>query len=101
MSRMRGRRAIVVLIATLVVWTAVSFLMLATISHAPCVPPVVFAPDGSPDKAAMDAKMADCIGPRIPADLVNQPIPVLGYLLIVGFGVAFAARGKREGSADL
>ena len=97
---MRVRRPIVVVIAALVMWTAVSFWMLATISHAPCVPPVVFAPDGSPDNAAMDAKMAACIGPRIPADLVNQPIPVLGYLLIVGFGVAYAARGKREGSGD-
>jgi hypothetical protein len=99
-GHMRVHRAVVILIAILVMWTAVSFLMLATISHAPCVPPVVFAPDGSLDKAAMDAKVAACMGPRIPADLVNQPIPVLGYLLIVGFGVAYAARGKREGSHD-
>jgi hypothetical protein len=97
---MRVRRAIVVLIAAVVIWTAVSFLMLATISHAPCVPFVVFAPDGSPDEAATDAKMAACIGPRLPGDLVNQPIPVLGYLLILGFAVGYATVGKRQGSAD-
>ena len=60
----------------------------------------VIGPGGVPDKAATDAKMAACIGPGIPGDLVNQPIPVLGYLLIVGFGVAYAARGKHEGSGD-
>jgi hypothetical protein len=97
---MRVRRANVVLIAALVMWTAVSFMMLATISHAPCVPFVVFAPDGSPDNAATDAKMAECIGPRIPGDLVNQPIPMLGYLLIIGIGVACATRGKGQRSAD-
>jgi len=42
----RVRRAIVVLIAALVVWTAVSFWMLATIRHAPCVPFVVIGPGG-------------------------------------------------------
>ena len=96
---MRVRRAILVAIAALVMWTAVSFLMLATIRHAPCAPFVVFARDGSPDKAATDAKTAACVGPRLPGDLVNHPIPVLGYLLIVGVGVAYATRRKREGSA--
>jgi hypothetical protein len=98
---MRVRRSIVVAIAALVMWTAISFFMIATISHAPCAPFVAIPPGGvGLTQAEMDAKTAACIGPRIPGDLVNQPIPVLGYLLIVGVGVAYATRGKREGSAD-
>lgn len=97
---MRVRRAIVVLIAALVMWTAVSFWMFATISHSPCS---ILRTTAEPTltQAEMDAMTAaKCNGPRFPGDLVNQPIPVLGYLLIVGFGVAYATRAKREGSAD-
>ena len=95
---MRVRRAIVVVIAALVMWTAVSFLIFAQISHAPCP---TFRTTGEPTltQAEMDAKTAACNQAR-PGDLVNQPIPVLGYLLIVGIGVAYATRRKREGSAD-
>jgi hypothetical protein len=108
---MRVRRAIVVLIAALVIWTAVSFFMLATIganvggltgvfviSHAPCkilrtVPPGGFAGGVTTEtQAEMDADTAACNQPR-PADFVT---PVLGYLLIVGFGVAYATVGKRQ-----
>ena len=107
---MRVRRPIVVVIAALVMWTALSFFMLATIganvdgpmgvfaiSHAPCKILMTVPPGGGMlTQAEMDAMTADCNQPR-PADLV---IPVLGYLLIVGFGVVYATRGKREGSAD-
>ena len=98
---MRVHRANVVMIAALVMWTAVSFWMLATIganvdgpmgvlavSHAPCLPLRTTA-ERPLTQAEIDAA---CNQPR-PADLV---IPVLGYLLIVGFAVAYAARGKRE-----
>jgi hypothetical protein len=98
---MRVRRPVVVVVAALVMWTAVSFWMLASISHAPCAPLVTVSPGGlTLTQAETDAKTAACIGPRIPGDLVNQPIPVLGYLLIVGFGVAYATARKRQGSAD-
>ena len=90
---MRVRRAIVVVIAALVMWTAVSFLMLAQISHAPCGGLGL-------TQAEVDAKTAACEHLRLPGDLVNQPIPVLGYLLIVGFGVAYATRGKRDVTVD-
>ena len=102
---MRARRAIVVVMAALVMWTAVSFWMLATIganvdgpigtfviSHAPCLPLRTTA-EPQLTQAEMDAV---CNQPR-PADFV---IPVLGYLLIVGFGVVYATAGKRQGSAD-
>ncbi len=102
---MRVQRPIVVLIAALVMWTGVSFWMLATIganvdgpmgvlaiSHAPCLPLRTTA-EPPLTRAEIDAI---CNRPR-PADLF---IPVLGYLSIVGFGVAYATRGKREGSAD-
>jgi hypothetical protein len=101
---MRVRRAVVVLIAALVIWTAVSFLMLATIgatsgpmggfviSHAPCLP-LRTTVEPTLTQAEMDAI---CNQPR-PADLIT---PVLGYVLIVGFGVAYATVGKRQGSAD-
>jgi hypothetical protein len=90
---MRVRRSVVVFLAALVIWTAVSFFIFATISHAPCVGLGL-------TQAEVDAKVAACEHLRLPGDLVNQPIPVLGYLFIVGVGVAYATRGKREGSAD-
>lgn len=93
---MRVRRPIVVVIAALVMWTAVSFWMFATISHSNCG---AFGLTTTP-QAEIDARLAACEHFRFPGDLVNQPIPVLGYLLIVGVGVAYATRGKREGSAD-
>jgi hypothetical protein len=92
---MRVRRPIVVVIAALVMWTAVSFWMFATISHF-CAPLGLT----TTPQAEIDARLAACEHFRFPGDLVNQPIPVLGCLLIVGVGVAYATRGKREGSAD-
>ena len=101
---MRVRISIIVVIVALVIWTAVSFWVLAlTVGTGPCRLIVPIPPGGFPNgvvptmtQAEMDAQTAACSAPRV-GDFF---IPAVGYIVIVGFGVASATGGRRGESVD-
>jgi hypothetical protein len=98
---MRVRRSIILLIAAFVMWTVVSYFVvgMSSGSHGcrilQTIPPGGF-PDGVMPKltqAEMDAQTAACSAPK-PRDFF---MPAVGYVLILGTGVAAAATaGKRD-----
>ena len=87
----------------LVIWSAVSLLLLAMTVHGGCSLLVTVPPGGFPNgvvpkmtQAEMDAKTAACNAPRV-GDFL---IPAVGYIVIVGLGVASATGGRSDVSVD-
>ncbi len=85
-------------------WTLVSAWYLAlTVGTSPChilrtIPPGGFPPGPIPtmSQADVDAQAAACSQPKVQ----NLSIPAIGYIVIVGIGVASATGGKRDVSLE-
>jgi hypothetical protein len=98
---MQVRRSVILLVAALVVWTFVSYELVGMSSGSHGCHLLVQIPQGGFSnsvmpkltQAEMDAQTAACSEPK-PGDFL---MPAVGYVLILGTGVAAAATaGKRD-----
>jgi hypothetical protein len=97
---MRIRRSILVTIAALAIWTAMSFVVidLATAAHGCSLLSPVGA-DGTfhpMTQAEMSVRTAGCNRPKI-GDII---IPASGYIPIVTVGIGYVTAGKRAASGN-
>jgi hypothetical protein len=97
---MRSRLFLFVFITALVLWTAFSYVNVVMFAGMRVCALLQTVGDGSTPhpmtQAEMDAKTAACNRPNS----ASVAIAVIGYVVILGVGAAYATGGKPELSGD-